>query len=371
MRETVNRDKVLETDIAARRLRSQRLTGEPFHGPVEAVGWFAAVQAQDFAGAKWALGQRTRDLTDAGFDRLYDAGAVLRTHVLRPTWHCVLAEDVRWLLELTAPRIWRSLVARHRQLEIDGAIVAGANRAFERALGGGRHLTRGELGAVLEAAGIAPDGQRLAHLLMGAELDALIVSGPRRGRQHTYALLDERAPRSPRLDRDASLAELATRYFRSHGPAQLQDFVWWSGLTVADARQGIVLAGPVLNHRAVEGRDYWTSGEARPARRAGVDAHLLPNFDEYLVAYRDRSAALHPDRPIDTGLLSFGSILSNVVTIGGQVRGAWRRTAGRHAERVEIRLFDAPTAAESATVARAGERLSRFLERPVELAWSS
>src|SRR5467141_167303 len=317
--------------IAARRLRAQRLTGKPFASPVEAVRWLGAVQSQDYAGAKWALAQRSRAITDAAFDRLFDEGAILRTHVMRPTWHFVAPEDVGWLLDLTAPRIRRGLVARYRELGIDAKQSVRAAAAFAAALVGGRHLTRTELGRVLTAAGISPEGQRLPHLLMGAELDKVIVSGPRRGRQFTYGLFEERAPKSRELERNQSLGELTSRYFRSHGPAQIQDFTWWSGLTAAEARMGIELAGAALGHRVIEGKDYWYEAAAAAFRGTAPVAHLLPNFDEYTVGYRDRSALLPTGGRFDPSLFSFGSMLSNVVTIDGIVRGAWRRIRGRGA----------------------------------------
>jgi Winged helix DNA-binding domain len=357
------------TEIVARRLHAQRLTGEPFTTAVDSVCWLGAVQSQDYAGAKWALGQRTRDATDAELDRLFDEGAILRTHVMRPTWHFVLPEDIRWLLELSAPRIRLGLAARHRQLEIDEGVVARASAAFAAALAGRRHLTRPELGEVLSAAGISPEGQRLPHLLMSAELDGVIASGPRRGKQFTYALLTERAPRALPLDRTTALADLTRRYFRSRGPAQLQDFVWWSGLTVADARAGLRLAHGALDHKVIEGKDYWFDAEAGPDGSVVGVAHLLPNFDEYTVAYRDRAAAVHGDRPFEPALFSFGSILSNVVTIGGRVRGAWRRTVAGRAVRVAVRSLDRLEPGEGAAVEEAGRRLGRFLERPVELDW--
>ena len=353
------------TDVAARRLRAQRLTGEPFTTAVDAVRWLGAVQSQDYGGAKWALGLRTRGATDAELDRLFDQGAILRTHVMRPTWHFVLPEDIRWLLELTGPRVRLGLAGRHRQLEIDEGVIARASSAFASALSGGRCLTRSELGEVLRAAGISPEGQRLPHLLTSGELDGLLVSGPRRGKQFTYTLLEERAARIRPLDRTEALIELTRRYFRSHGPAQLQDFVWWSGLTVAEARRGISLAEAELDHRVELGREYWFAAEAGPDREAAAASHLLPNFDEYTVGYRDRAALLHPDRPFEPSLFSFGSILSNIVTVGGRVRGAWRRTAGG----VEIRPLGALAAAERASVEEAGCRLSRFLDRPLAVRW--
>lgn len=357
------------TDIAARRLHAQRLTGTPFTTAVDVVRWLGAVQSQDVTGARWALGQRTRKATGAEVDRLVDAGAILRTHVMRPTWHFVLPEDIRWLLELTGPRLRRGLAGRHRQLELTEGVIARAYAVFRASLAGGRHLARSDLGEVLRTAGIPPDGQRLPHLLIAAELDGLIVSGPRRGRQFTYALLEERAPTARTLPRTEALAELTRRYFRSHGPAQVGDFVWWSGLTPADARAGIALAGTALRHQLVEGNDHWSDAEAGPARRQAVVAHLLPNFDEYTVGYRDRAAIHHPERPFDPSLFSFGSVLSNIVTVNGRVCGAWRRAVTRGGVRVEIRLLDPLEPAEADAVEEAGRRLGRFLACRVELSW--
>ncbi len=364
-------------DVAVRRLLAQRLIGDPFGSPVEAVRWLGAVQSQDYGGAKWGLAQRVSSTTDAELDRLVDSGAILRTHVLRPTWHFVLPEDIRWMLELTGPRVRAGQAGRHRELELDELTIARAADVFAHALEGGNQLTRPELGAELERAGISPDGQRLPHLLHCAELDGIVVSGPRRGKQFTYALLAERAPEARRLERDQAVAELTCRYFRSHGPAQLQDFVWWSGLTMADARRGVELAGRGLDHHEVDGKDYWFDAALEPAPPVAGEAHLLPNFDEYTVAYRDRGAVLHPDRPFDPSFFSYyreaapqGGILSNVLTVTGRVRGAWRRNLQRRGVRVEIRLLDSLDPAEKAAVEQSAARYGRFLGLPVELVWS-
>jgi hypothetical protein len=357
------------SDIVIRRLHAQRLVGEPFASARDAVRWLGAVQAQDYPAATWALGQRTRGATAAEIDQLFDAGALVRTHVLRPTWHFALPEDIRWLLALTGPRVRRGLGARWRQLEIDDDLGARANATFTAALQRGRYRTRPELGQELRDAGIAPDGQRLPHLLMAAELDGLIVSGPRRGKEFTYALLDERVPSAPTLDRTEAVAELTRRYFQSHGPAQVQDFVWWSGLTMADARIGLSLVGGALDQRSIDGVTYWFDAGADPAGDALAVAHLLPNFDEYTVAYRDRMALLHAERPFNPALFSFGSILSNVVTVGGRVRGSWKRTADRGGVRVTMRLLDHVAPEEKAAVEEAGHRLGRFLESTVTVSW--
>jgi hypothetical protein len=358
---------VTVSDIVALRLRAHRLTGERFPSVLDAVRWLGAVQAQDYGAATWALGQRAAGATEAQIDELFDGGAIVRTHVLRPTWHVALPEDIGWLLALTGPRVRRGLVGRWQELEIDEDVVARACAAIAAALAGGCYRTRTELGEALRAAGVAPHGQRLPHLLMAAELDGLIVSGPRRGKQFTYALLEERAPAVRPMDRTEAIVELTRRYFQSHGPAQLQDFVWWSGLTMADARLGLSLAGAALDRWVVEGATYWFAAGMEPPGDAPTTAHLLPNFDEYTVAYRDRAAAVHADRPFDPALFSFGSVLSNVVLVDGRVRGAWRRTFARREVRVAIRLLDPLDPDEAAAVEEAGRALARFLQSPVTL----
>ena len=227
-------------DIIRQRLANQRLTGARFTRPEQVVSWFGAVQAQEYADSKWALSLRMRRTSDAAIERSLSSGAILRTHVLRPTWHFVAAADIRWMLELTGPRISARMAPYNRHLELDADVFRRSRSAIVRALRGGRHLTRQELKAVLLKSGIRADNvQRLAHLVMQAELDAVICSGARRGSQFTYALLDDRAPAVRTRRRDEALAELTRRYFRSHGPAQVTDFVWWSGLSTADARRGL------------------------------------------------------------------------------------------------------------------------------------
>lgn len=363
-------------EIATRRLRAQRLLGEPFRSAVDVVRWLGAVQSQDYGAAKWALAQRTAGATDVELDRLFDEGAILRTHVMRPTWHFVPPEDIRWLLELTSPRLLSRLAGRHRQLELDQSARTRAEHLFAESLSGGRFLTRGELGDVLRAAGISPEGQRLPHLLATAEAQGIIVSGPRRGKQFTFALLEERAPAARRLDREGALAELTSRYFRSHGPAQIQDFAWWSGLTVADIKNGLALVGTALEHQAVDGKEYWFDSESAPERKAVLTAHLLPNFDEFTVAYRDRGALLHPEVAFDPTFFSYyregspqGGILSSVVTIAGRVRGSWRRTLTPKGMRVEVRLLGPLDRAEVAAIEGAVEQLGRFLQRAAELRY--
>ncbi|MFI5270054.1 MAG: winged helix DNA-binding domain-containing protein, partial [Chloroflexota bacterium] len=353
-------------DIPALRLRNQRLTGEPFPSAVEAVRGLGPVQAQDYNAALWALGQRTSGATEASLNRLFDDGAILRTHVMRPTWHFVLPEDVRWLLALTGPRIRRMLVARYRQLELDEDQIARAKDAFAGALAGLHFMTRAELGQVLFDAGLAPDGQRLPHFLMAAELDGVIVSGPRRGKLFTYALLEERVPSTPPMERTEAAVELASRYFGGHGPAQLQDFVWWSGLAIGAAKEALAAREPALEREVVEGKEYWLSTGTEPPPMAPV-AHLLPNFDEYTVGYRDRADILDPGDPLDSAMFSFGNVLSNVLVIDGQVRGAWRRSLAGAGVRVDVQVARSLNRAEILAVEKAALGLGCFLDCKLDL----
>jgi hypothetical protein len=362
---------VTRSEVARRRLSNERLIGRPFTAPVEAVRWLGAVQAQDYAGAKWAIGQRVRGATDASVEAAFDRGDILRTHVLRPTWHAVAPEDIRWMLALTAPRVKAAMAYYDRQLELDAATYARCNDALANALAGGKHRTREELGVALGRAGVAASHQRLGHIMMGAELDAVICSGARRGKQFTYALLDERAPAARPIARDAAVAELARRYFTSHGPAQLADFAWWSGLTVADAKAGVAAASPALADVVVDGKRHWYAANASttkpPGRAAKPVAHLLPNYDEYLVAYKDHGAAVDPaiGRKVGARDIVFAN---HVVVLDGQVVGGWRRTVGSAGVVVALKLLSKLSRDQKAALALAVERYRRFLGLPVTLA---
>src|SRR5205085_10298801 len=268
-------------DIAHQRLHNQLIARHTFENPSDVVQWLGAVQAQDFAGAKWALGLRIEGATDESIERAFADGTILRTHVMRPTWHFVSPADIRWLLALTAPRVHAASAYYNRKLELDDAVFRCTNAVLANALQGGKQLTRDELASALQQAGIVTeDVQRVTYIVMRAELDGIICSGVRRGKQFTYALLAERAPQARSLDRDEALAELTKRYFTSHGPATIQDFVWWSGLTVADAKAGLAMVTSHLLHETINGQTYWFSPSTPPVQYLSQAAYLLPNYDE-------------------------------------------------------------------------------------------
>jgi Winged helix DNA-binding domain len=347
-------------DIAHQRLHNQLISRQTCERPEDVVQWLGAVQAQDYAAAKWALGLRLQGSTDDTIEQAFSDGTILRTHVMRPTWHFVTPADIRWMLALTAPRVKAASAYYYRSLELDDAIFTCSNDALVKALQGGKQLTRAELASALQQAGIATDNlQRIGQLIMRAELDGIICSGARRGKQFTYALFDERVPQTRTLDRDEALAELARRYFTSHGPATLQDFVWWSGLTVADARAGLEMVTPQFMHEVIACQTYWFSTSSPPAYDLSQVIYLLPNFDEYTVAYTDRSAVI--DESDMTKFDDRGNVLNNTIVLNGQVIGTWKRTLKKNTVIITPNLFSSLNEAETHAFAAEANRYGAFL----------
>ena len=354
-------------EIAWRRLAGQFLTVPGPAKPADVVRRLGAVQAQDYPGAKWALALRTRaPTTDAAVERAVDSGAIVRTHVLRPTWHFVAREDIRWMMALTAPRISRTLASYNRALEITPAVIRRSHAAIVKALEGGRQLTRAEIRTVLTRARLPLVGPyRFGRFLVQAELDLVVCSGTSRGKQGTYALLDERVPACAPIDRDAALAELARRYFPTRGPASAHDFAWWSGLTVGDARRAVAILGKELEAIDVGGRPCWMAADA-PAVPRKPCAHLLPNYDEYFIGLVDRSAIGR--RLGHVGLVTGGNALINhVVAVNGQIVGGWKRTAAGAGITLRFALLARLSRAERRLLDRAIDRYRAFVGEPVEV----
>ena len=326
-----------------------------------------AVQAQDYPAAKWAVGLRTQGLTDTTIEQAVERGELIRTHVLRPTWHFVTPADIRWMLALTAPRVNLAMGTNFRRLGLDETLFARTDKILARALEGGKQLTRDELADALRENGVDGDlPLRVAHILARAELDRVICSGARRGKQPTYALFDERVPPTPLRSRDEAIAELTRRYFLSHGPATLKDFNWWSGLTGADIKAGIAMVKNQLAEAEIDGKTYWFDPQMPFPAPPVEEAFLLPNFDEYMVGYSDRSAivdsrfAAHPR-------LRDSAVLTHVVVLGGQIAGTWKRTIRKESVDLGVQLFRPLTASEAAAFEAAIRRYSNFLGLPVRL----
>ncbi len=354
-------------DVLRLRLANQRLSA-PLDDAAALVAHLGAVQSQDYPGASWALGLRLRQpraAAAAAIQAAFAAGAILRTHVLRPTWHFVAPSDIRWMLGLTGARIRAAGAAYTRSLGLTDAILERCGGVIAEALRGGHSRTRAELGACVREAGvIAPDGATLGSIVSHAELAALVCSGPPRGKQHTYMLLDERVPAVPGLDRDAALAELTWRYFNSHGPALVQDCAWWSGLSGSEIKRGVEANAGRLRCASIDGRAYWLSSATAEAPDA-TSAFLLPNYDEFTVAYRERD--LYYDRATNaTGDRRMDVPFRHVLLVDGQVRGRWTAAHKPGGLRIGLEWSIVPTRAEVDAVERSANAYAEFLGSPRE-----
>ena len=360
-----------QREIARLRLRNQRVAGARLKSAEEVVGRLGAVQSQEYSLARWSVGMRTVGLQELEVERAVADGRILRTHILRPTWHFVLPADIRPMMRLTARRVNVLTQRRNEQLGLDSRERARAYDLIVAALSGGRHLTRRELGAAIERGGISVDGQRLAYIVIGAEVELLVCSGAPKGSWQTYALLDERVPLRPdegAFDSDRALADLTRRYFTSHGPATVGDFTWWSSLSTADARRGIAANGSALEPLEVGGATYWWAGDQ------GTDhpddpsptVHLMQGFDEYIVGYRSPRTEINLAGLAPPGALSRPPFL-HAVLLDGQLIGWWRRVTRKEGLGVETRLLRELGTREKSALVSAVERYASFIDRPVTL----
>jgi hypothetical protein len=349
------------TEILSRRLHNQHLARQQVREPGAMVAHLGAVQSQDFSAALWALALRLKDASLQLLHCAFDRGDILRTHVLRPTWHFVAPEDIRWMLALTAPRIRRSMANRERQLGMDPTLVSRSNDGIARALEGGRAVTRSELGVALTEADVdwRNDGGLLAHLASAAELAGVICSGPLKGAQHTYALVDERVPPARSVSRDEAVAELVCRYFTSHGPATLNDFAWWSGLTVVDARQGLAAFADRFTSHKVGDLTYWFSAESVVGRMKSP-LLLLPNFDEFTVAYRSRELFYPREIAYRPGP-RYDAPFGNVIVVDGTVLGVWKRSVRGGKLTIEPEWFNPPSRKHAAAFDGAVAEYAAFM----------
>jgi hypothetical protein len=338
-----------------RRHASQRLSGEPLGSVADAVRWSGAVQAQEFAEVKWSLAERMAGApTDAEVERAFTAGEIIRTHVMRPTWHFVAADDLRWLLRLTAPRVHQASKYAYKVAELDGPTLAKAHKVIAGELEGGRARTRKDLAATLAAAGIEGDSMRIGYVFGHAELEQLVCSGPRAGKQQTYMLLDERVQPAEGPSGDAALAELAKRYLRSHGPATARDLSWWSGLTLSQAREAISLCDPAPDGEGGPDGEPWYSFGAAEAK-ARHRALLLPTYDELIVAYRSLRVDLVREPPRE-------GLLTRTIAIDGRTVGGWKRTLARDSVTVEATVFAPLNQTQRAELEGTVRRFGKFLE---------
>jgi len=353
------------TDIATTRLSSQQLATTTFKSAKELVAFMGAMQAQDYAMAKWAIGVRLPQTTDKLVQEAIDKGEILRTHVMRPTWHFVAADDVSWMIELTAPRIRALLKSRQAELGLSETIIAKSFSVMEKTMTGDNHLTRDQLHAELGKVKIATDENRLSHLMMYAELDGIVCSGITKDNKQTYALLEERVKKKKKFTKEEGLAELVKRYFSSHGPANIADFVWWSGLSMTDARNGLELVKSNFHSQTIDSETYWFSDAFVATQKNKQQVHLLPAFDEFIISYKKRAASLPAEHHVKA--VSSNGIFRPTIVINGKVTGLWKRTVKKDKVLIETNFFSAHDKATKNLIEESAQAFGHFLGKKVEV----
>jgi hypothetical protein len=326
------------TEISVRRLSNQQIGGSKLRTAKEIAEWMCALQAQDFLMAKWAFGVRLRNSTESTIDNAINSGDIIRTHLLRPTWHFVSSDDIHWILEITAQRIKASMSFRDRQLGLTGQIFKKSNSIIEKALSGGNHLTREELISELIKGEIELGENRASHLLVRAETDGLVCSGRQRGVKPTYTLLNDWVPVKNLRSREESLKELARRYFRSRGPATLKDFSWGSGLSLKDSKHGLEMNKTELASTVIGDLTFWFEESTGLQEHAANEIYLLPAYDEFLIGYSDRSASIpagNHGKAVSSNGIFYPTIVQN-----GRILGTWKRNIKKGRLLIETSLFE-------------------------------
>lgn len=352
----------MDIRIAARhRLHNQQIAQHTLATPVEVARWLGALQGQDYLGAKWSIGLRLPGSTDAAIQQAIASHAIVRTWLLRGTLHLAAAEDVRWMLALVAPRLIAGNAHRYHQLELDEPTLIRSTDLLAGALQGGKTLDRRELLVLLEKHGISTEGQRGVYLLQRASLDGLIAQGVQRGQYGIFFALDTLPP-GDTLSREEALAELARRYFTTRGPATVQDFVGWSSLKTPDARVAIASVQSELVEDTIGDQVCWRP-DSSPAE-SSVPAALLPGFDEYLLAYQNRSAALDPAH---RRLIVRGGMFAPTIVIEGRVVGTWQRTVRKRSVKITLQPFAPLSEGDLQAISHAAQRYGEFLGLPVEV----
>lgn len=351
--------------IPTLRLSNQKISTNLFDTPQALITYLGAVQAQDYPMSKWAFGVRLPNATDAGIEAALDSGELVRTHVLRPTWHIVSGQDVRWMLALTSKYIKASAAIRDRDLGIDSALYIHTNDLIAKALEGGKNLTREEIMQELEKGGVETNSSRAVHFMMNAEQDGIVCNGVMKGKKQTYALLDEKVKPGLVLSREEALANLAGRYFSSHAPATLHDFQWWSGLPMSEARAGFESIKSSLVRFESGGKTYFMGENSLPAATSESSVFFLPAFDEYTVSYKDRSTVFDPQW--HKNAITSNGIFKPIIVHDGLVIGIWKRTVQKNKVLVEVEFFDPKDALEQGAMKKAAAGFGKFLGLEVVL----
>lgn len=352
---------VTQNDISKLRIIAQQLHGNVSGSAAQLVHYFGAMQAQDYSMCKWAVGARV-PVPESEVESAINAGQIIRTHVLRPTWHLVSAADVHWMLQLTAPHIRKAYLTMGAKLGVDSQFLNRSNKTIYALLKDRRCLTRAEIMANIKMPGEMTNDLRPSIIMMHAELEGIVCNGPMRGKDFTYALLSERVPHPAAISRDNALSLLAERYFTSHGPATAADFAWWSGLPVAAARQAVAAVEDKFESLLIGDLTYLIHKKHLDALHT-IDntIHLLPAFDEFLISYKDRTASI----PVNLQKHAFtvNGIFKPIIVLNGQVVGIWKRTVKKDTVTIESQFFMKIAAKDQKQIVSHFQRYANFLDK--------
>ena len=342
------------------RLENQLLTGNGLRKAEEIVGYMGAMQAQTFEMAKWGIGVRSESLNRSGIEQAIDAGKIVRLHILRPTWHFVAAEDLHWMSDLSLPRIKPIYIGYCRSCGLDEAVIRNSFPLIEKALEGNNHLTGAEIGAELNRQGVRAEASDVRCILSRAEVEGIVCSGKMKGKNPTYALKEEWVPRREHLTAEEAQDRLARRFFTSHGPATLQDFVWWSGLTLTDARRALNGIKEEFTRETLNGREFWMKKEVRCSGDGSDSALLLPPFDEFVVSYKDRSELIGEEHY--GKVMTKNGLFSPTVMLNGEIVGAWKKETGKGKTGAAVSFFEKTAKKTEKLFLAAGTRLGDFFD---------
>ncbi|RJP72724.1 MAG: winged helix DNA-binding domain-containing protein [Ignavibacteriales bacterium] len=352
-------------NIPKLRLYSQQVSGSGIKSAKELVNYMGAMQAQDFAMAKWAIGLRVPDLTEQKVEEAFNKGEILRTHLLRPTWHIVSSDDIYWMLDLTAYRIKNSLRTRHNELELTAKVLSKSNLIIEKSLLENGQLSREELVERLNAAKISTDKNRASHIFLNAELEGIICSGEIKKGKPAYALLGERVPVKKSFSRDESLTMLAKKYFGSRSPATIQDFTWWSGLPTSDVKTAVENIKQDLSSELINNKSYLVNNNSGKNVNEKETVFALAAFDEYIISYKDRSDLLPSDN-IGKAIMKNGMFKATIVQ-NGQVVGIWNRTIKKENVIIKAEYFKKMNKTNLEEIEKVFTQYGKFLNKKPEV----
>jgi hypothetical protein len=345
------------TELTRHRLHQQQLVKPQFDNPADVVEWLGAVQAQDFFGALWTIGQRmNKTVVESEVEKAVNDRTIVRTWPMRGTLHFVAPKDVRWMLKYLTPRVVSRMASHYRKNELDTKVFTKCRKLWTKALEGGKQLSRDEMYDVLERAKIPTANMRGLFIIGQLAREGFICWGSRKGKQQTFVLMDEWLPSFPMLKKDEALGELAVRYFTSHGPAVLEDFMWWAGLPKGEASAVLASVKSQLAEETINGKRYYFSSSAKSGKINPATTYLLPTYDEYGIAYKERDAIIDL-----ADLKKMGGPFFSGIMMNGKMIGAWRRTLKKDSVHIETQAFRPFTKAQKSAITAAAKRYSKFL----------